>query len=80
MGDCKAEEGINKNTTPPSNSSVEETSKQGGAMVQHHGIGKHRTHWTKDEQGSADYMLKALKDIYDPKGIMNTGTIYPIEK
>lgn len=78
--DCKPEEEINKYHNPLNKIIVEETIRQGGSMVHHHGIGKHRTHWTKDEHGSAYYILKALKDVYDPKGIMNTGTIYPIEK
>jgi len=78
--DCKPEEEIDKYHNPLNKIIVEETIKQGGSMVHHHGIGKHRTHWTKDEHGSAYYILKALKEVYDPNGIMNTGTIYPIEK
>ncbi len=78
--DCQPEEEIDKYHNPLNKIIVEETIKQGGSMVHHHGIGKHRVHWTKDEHGSAYYILKALKEVYDPNGIMNTGTIYPIEK
>ncbi|PVZ83224.1 FAD-binding oxidoreductase [Serratia sp. S1B] len=78
--DCKPEEEIEKYHNPLNKIIVEETIKLGGSMVHHHGIGKHRVHWTKDEHGSAYYILKALKEVYDPNGIMNTGTIYPIEK
>ena len=78
--DCKPEEEIDKYHNPLNKIIVEETLKQGGSMVHHHGIGKHRTHWTKDEHGSAYYILKALKEVYDPNGIMNAGTIYPLEK
>ncbi len=78
--DCKPEEEIDKYHNPLNKIIVEETLKQGGSMVHHHGIGKHRVHWTKDEHGSAYYILKALKEVYDPNGIMNAGTIYPIEK
>jgi len=56
---------------------VEETIKQGGSMCHHHGIGKYRSEWTLDEHGSAYYMLEKLKEVFDPKGIMNYGTIYP---
>lgn len=77
---CKPEDEIDKYHNPLNKIIVEETIKQGGSMVHHHGIGKHRVHWTKDEHGSAYYILKALKEVYDPKGIMNAGTIYPIEK
>ncbi len=49
-------------------------------MVHHHGIGKHRVHWSKLEHGSAWALLEGLTKQFDPNGIMNTGTIYPIEK
>jgi len=56
---------------------VEETLKHGGSMCHHHGIGKFRNEWTMQEHGSAYYMLEKLKEVFDPKGIMNFGTIYP---
>lgn len=59
---------------------VEETLKQGGSMCHHHGIGKYRNEWTKEEHGSAYYMLEALKKTFDPNGIMNFGTIFPEEE
>lgn len=59
---------------------VEETLKQGGSMCHHHGIGKFRNQWTKDEHGSAFYMLEKLKEAFDPNGIMNFGTIFPQEE
>ncbi|MBP7692878.1 MAG: FAD-binding oxidoreductase [Anaerolineales bacterium] len=55
---------------------VEETLKLGGSMCHHHGIGKYRSEWTKDEHGSAYYMLAKLKAAFDPNGIMNFGTIF----
>ena len=55
---------------------VEETLKLGGSMCHHHGIGKYRNEWSKDEHGSAFYMLEKLKEVFDPKGIMNFGTIF----
>jgi alkyldihydroxyacetonephosphate synthase len=59
---------------------VEETLKLGGSMCHHHGIGKFRNEWTKEEHGSAYYMLEKLKEAFDPRGIMNFGTIYPQEE
>ncbi len=59
---------------------VEETLKLGGSMCHHHGIGKYRSEWTKDEHGSAYFMLEKLKEAYDPNGIMNFGTIFPQEE
>ena len=56
---------------------VEETLKLGGSMCHHHGIGKFRNEWTREEHGSAYYMLEKLKQSFDPNGIMNFGTIFP---
>lgn len=59
---------------------VEEAIKFGGSMCHHHGIGKYRNEWTKDEHDSAYYMLEALKETFDPKGIMSFGNIYPVQE
>ena len=45
--------------------------------MHHHGIGKARARWVKDEYGSSYPMLEALKHTFDPKGVMNMGTIFP---
>jgi FAD/FMN-containing dehydrogenase len=58
---------------------VEEALRLGGSMVHHHGIGKYRTSWTLEEHGTAYPLLRMLKDGLDPHGIMNRGTIYPLE-
>ena len=58
---------------------VEEALRMGGSMVHHHGIGKYRTPWVKDEHGSAYYLLSTLKHAFDPEGVMNAGTIFPLE-
>jgi alkyldihydroxyacetonephosphate synthase len=77
--DCKPEEEITKYHIPLNALIVEETLKAGGSMVHHHGIGKYRTPWVKEEHGSAYYILKGLKEKFDPNGIMNAGTVYPVE-
>lgn len=59
---------------------IEETLKLGGSMCHHHGIGKYRNEWTKEEHGSAYFMLEKLKEAFDPNGIMNFGTIFPQEE
>ena len=53
-----------------------------GDLIVHanHGIGKYRTDWTHIEHGSAYYILETLKKAFDPNGIMNAGSIYPIKK
>jgi len=64
---------------PIQNIIVEETLKLGGSMCHHHGVGKHRTHFLAQEYGSSLYMLETLKSAFDPNGIMNRGTIFPLQ-
>lgn len=58
---------------------VEEALRLGGSMVHHHGIGKYRTPWTAEEHGSGLVLLERMKVALDPNGIMNPGTIFPLE-
>lgn len=78
--DCKPEEEITKYHLPIKKIIVEETLKRGGTMCHHHGVGKHRAPWIAEEHGSSFYILKKLKEAFDPNGIMNAGTIIPLEK
>jgi alkyldihydroxyacetonephosphate synthase len=55
----------------------EETLRRGGSIVHHHGIGKARAPWAREEHGSSYPMLETLKHAFDPNGIMNRGTIIP---
>jgi alkyldihydroxyacetonephosphate synthase len=80
VADCKPEEELSKYHLPIKKIIVEETIKAGGSMCHHHGVGKHRTPWIEDEYGSSYYILKNLKKAFDPNGIMNPGTIIPLEK
>jgi alkyldihydroxyacetonephosphate synthase len=75
--DIEPEEEISKYHYPINKIIVEETLRAGGSMVHHHGVGKHRTPWIKEEYGSSYYILETLKKAFDPNGIMNKGTIYP---
>lgn len=77
--DIKPEEEISKYHDPIQDIIVEETIKAGGSMCHHHGVGKHRTHFIHEEYGSSYYVLETLKKAFDPKGIMNAGTIIPIK-
>lgn len=55
---------------------VEETLKVGGSICHHHGVGKFRNQWIDQEHGSAFFMLEKLKEVFDPNGVMNFGTIF----
>lgn len=57
---------------------METTLKYNGAISHHHGVGKHKTIWMKDELGTSYVLMETLKNAFDPKGIMNPGVI--IEK
>lgn len=76
---CEPREEITVYHEPLNAIVVEEALRLGGSMVHHHGIGKYRTPWTLEEHGSAFELLRVLKDGIDPRGIMNHGTIYPLD-
>jgi alkyldihydroxyacetonephosphate synthase len=76
--DCEPEEENDKYYFPIIKIICEETLRFGGSIVHHHGIGKARARWVKEEYGSSYPMLEALKRAYDPNGIMNAGTIIPL--
>ncbi|MGO4593290.1 FAD-binding oxidoreductase [Leifsonia sp. 2TAF2] len=76
---CEPREEIEVYHKPLNAIIVEEALRLGGSMVHHHGIGKYRTDWTAQEHGSAYELLVRLKAAFDPNGIMNPGTIFPLE-
>jgi alkyldihydroxyacetonephosphate synthase len=47
----------------------------GGSISHHHGIGRVRRHWLREELGSAYVLLQSLKTALDPKGILNPGVL-----
>ena len=57
---------------------VEEALRVGGSMVHHHGVGKYRTPWVREEHGSAWRLLLGLKQAFDPDNVMNPGTLFPV--
>jgi FAD/FMN-containing dehydrogenase len=75
--ECGVTEEVHKYHDPINRIIMEETLRYGGSIVHHHGIGKARAIYTEAEHGSAYRLLKGLKDQFDPKGIMNQGTIFP---
>ncbi|MGX7418347.1 FAD-binding oxidoreductase [Carnobacterium gallinarum] len=77
--DIKPEEEITKYHNPINQIIVEESLKHGGTMVHHHGVGKARAPWIKEEYGSSYYILETLMKAFDPNNIMNAGNIIPTE-
>jgi alkyldihydroxyacetonephosphate synthase len=74
---CPPEEEVVKYRTEINRVICEETLKLGGSVVHHHGMGKARTPWVKEEYGSSYYIMERLKRAFDPNDIMNKGTIIP---
>jgi alkyldihydroxyacetonephosphate synthase len=75
--DCAPEDENEKCYLPIIKIICEETLALGGSIVHHHGIGKARAPWVKEEFGSSYPMLETLKKAFDPQGVMNMGTIIP---
>lgn len=49
--------------------------REGGTMSHQHGVGLTRSSYTEDELGSGFGVLKKIKDVIDPNGIMNPGKL-----
>lgn len=47
----------------------------GGSISHHHGIGRTRARWIREELGDWYELLVALKRVIDPNGIMNPGVL-----
>ena len=75
--DCEPEEEVTKYYLPIIGIICEETLRRGGSIVHHHGIGKARARWVREEYGSSYTILEKLKHTFDPSGVMNAGTIIP---
>jgi alkyldihydroxyacetonephosphate synthase len=78
--DIKPEEEITKYHLKAKRIIVEETLKRGGSMCHHHGVGKYRALWIREEYESSYHILETLKKAFDPHGVMNMGTIIPWPK
>jgi len=78
--DCPPEEEINKYHDLINQIICEQVLKYGGSIVHHHGLGKARAKYVKEEYGSSYYILDTMKKAYDPNGIMNMGTLIPVTK
>ncbi len=79
--DCKPEEEITKYHYAIMDIIIDETIKRGGSICHHHGVGKNRAQYMDREHGDgALYIMRKLKEAFDPNHVMNMGTILPLEK
>jgi alkyldihydroxyacetonephosphate synthase len=58
---------------------MEKTLAHGGTIAHHHGIGRLRKDWLKNELGTSHQVLVTLKKALDPYGIMNPGALVDVE-
>ncbi|AXF54982.1 FAD-binding oxidoreductase [Salicibibacter kimchii] len=58
---------------------MEITLENNGTIGHHHGIGRLRAPWMREELGSSYQLLERLKETLDPREIMNIGTLLPEE-
>jgi alkyldihydroxyacetonephosphate synthase len=77
LGDVPPEEEPTRIYLPIISIICQETLERGGSIVHHHGIGKARAPWAREEYGSSYTILEKLKHAFDPSGVMNAGTIIP---
>jgi alkyldihydroxyacetonephosphate synthase len=77
---CEPREEIEEYHVPLNAMIVEEALRVGGSMVHHHGVGKYRTPWVREEHGSAYHLLSGLKRAFDPHNVMNPGSVFPIDE
>jgi len=56
---------------------MEATLRAGGTICHHHGIGRGRMRWMKQEHGEGLAVMRAVKRALDPNGILNPGALIP---
>ena len=50
----------------------------GGTISHHHGVGEDHLPWMEQEKGALGVeVLRAIKQVLDPKGILNPGKLIP---
>ncbi|HVM95288.1 MAG TPA: FAD-binding oxidoreductase [Candidatus Acidoferrales bacterium] len=59
---------------------MEATLRCGGTIAHHHGVGRLRVPWMARELGTGVELLRALKQVFDPNGIMNPGVLIPADR
>lgn len=51
-----------------------------GSLAAEHGVGKGRAEFMPDHLGPLLGLMREIKKRFDPKGLMNPGTIFPLEE
>ncbi len=56
---------------------MDATVRCNGSISHHHGVGRLRVPWMRQEHGQGIEVLRAVKRALDPKGILNPGALLP---
>jgi alkyldihydroxyacetonephosphate synthase len=56
---------------------MDATVRAQGSISHHHGIGRLRRPWMRDEHGAGIEVMRAIKRALDPRGILNPGALLP---
>jgi alkyldihydroxyacetonephosphate synthase len=49
--------------------------RAGGTISHHHGVGRSKAGFMREEHGTALRLMESLKNTFDPDGIMNPGVL-----
>jgi alkyldihydroxyacetonephosphate synthase len=58
---------------------LDTVARAGGSVAHHHGVGLSKSPWTHHDHPGGRGLFDALKETFDPDGIMNPGKVYPAE-
>lgn len=56
---------------------MDATVRSGGSISHHHGVGRLRVPWMRQEHGLGIDVMRSLKHALDPNGILNPGALLP---
>lgn len=56
---------------------MDATVQAGGSISHHHGVGRLRIPWMRQEHGAGIEVMRAVKQALDPRGILNPGALLP---
>lgn len=55
---------------------LDAVARAGGSIAHHHGVGLSKAPWTHHDHPGGPALFEALKNTFDPSGIMNPGKVY----
>lgn len=69
-----------KNAFDAADEIIYKTLELSGSVTAEHGVGLEKIKYMELEHGESLNLMRTIKKILDPKGVMNPGKIFPVEK